>query len=93
MRRVVLFKKKDGADRDAFVAALSVLQSLDQRMTEMDTWWVSINPDAEGMWDAALVADFASASNLRAYEVHPEHAAAGSAIAELSEFAVFDSAD
>ena len=93
MRRVVLFRRKDGASEADFAAALAGLQTLDQRMDEMQTWWLEVNPGAEGMWDAALIADFADVASLRRYEGHPEHVAAGGAVAAVSDFAVFDSAE
>lgn len=93
MRRVVLFKKKSEAEAEAFASALANLSSLDQRMSEMSTWWLQVNPGPEGMWDAALIADFSDAEALRRYENHPEHVAAGTAVAAVSEFAVFDSKD
>lgn len=93
MRRVVLFKKKMDADPEAFGAALAALKTLDQRMTGMTSWWLEMNPGPEGMWDAALIADFPDTTALRAYEGHPEHVAAGTAVAQVSEFAVFDSAE
>lgn len=92
MRRVVLFRCKDGASQADFTAALENLRSLDQRMTQMQSWWLEVNPGAEGLWDAALIADFPDIATLREYENHPEHVAAGTAVAAVSEFAVFDSA-
>ena len=92
MRRVVLFKKKSDAQAQDFAAALAALQTLDQRMSGMTSWWLEINPGPEGMWDAALIADFPSVDALLAYEGHPEHVAAGTAVAAVSDFAVFDSA-
>ena len=93
MRRVVLFKKKADADPQAFAAALAGLQTLDQRMSEMTSWWLEVNPGPEGMWDAALIADFPDVATLRRYEVHTEHASAATAVAAVSEFAIFDSAE
>lgn len=90
MRRVVLFKRKPEASEADFRAAIAGLEVLDQKMSEMDTWWVACNPGAEGMWDAALVADFADVATCKAYEVHPEHVAAATAVGAVSEFAVFD---
>lgn len=92
MRRVVLFKKKPDADLQEFTTALSNLSTLDQRMSGMSTWWLEINPGPDGMWDAGLVADFADIDTLRGYESHPEHVAAATAVAAVSDFAVFDSA-
>lgn len=91
MRRVVLFRRKADASEVDFAHALAHLQTLDERMDEMQSWWLEVNPGGEGMWDAALVADFADAEALRRYEGHPEHVAAGTAVAAVSEFAVFDS--
>jgi chitodextrinase len=91
MRRVVLFRKKAEADPAVFEAAIGGLVVLDQKMTEMTTWWVSVNQGAEGMWDAALVADFVDVEALRRYEQHPSHVEAATAVGEVSEFAVFDS--
>lgn len=91
MRRVVLFRKKAEVNDADFHAALAVLQSLDRRMSEMTSWWVEGNSGVEGMWDAALVADFPDVAACKAYEVHPEHvAAAGGMGGVCSEFAVFD---
>lgn len=92
MRRVVLFRCKEGASQADFAAALADLKTLDQRMTEMQTWWLEVNPGGEGLWDAALIADFPDVATLRQYENHPEHVAAGTAVAAVSDFAVFDSA-
>ena len=93
MRRVVLFKKKSDADAAEFASALANLQTLDQRMTGMTSWWLEINAGTDGMWDAALIADFPSVDALRAYEQHDEHVKAGTAVAAVSDFAVFDTAD
>jgi len=93
MRRVVLFKKKADADPQSFATALEHLQTLDQRMSEMSTWWLETNPGHEGMWDAALIADFADVDTLRRYESHVQHMEAATAVAEVSDFAVFDSRD
>ena len=93
MRRVVLFKKKADADLQAFTSALGHLQTLDKRMAEMNTWWLEINPGPEGMWDAALVADFTDVDSLHRYENHEQHIQAATAVAAVSDFAVFDSRD
>jgi hypothetical protein len=90
MRRVVLFKRKAEADPQQFQAALANLQTLDQRMPGLDSWWLEINAGRDGLWDAALVADFPDEAALRAYEQHPMHVEAGGAVAAVSEFAVFD---
>jgi hypothetical protein len=45
------------------------------------------------MWDAALIADFADVDTLRRYESHVQHVEAATAVAEVSDFAVFDSRD
>ena len=47
----------------------------------------------EGLWDGALIADFPDIATLRQYEVHPEHVAAATAVAVVSDFAVFDSTE
>lgn len=91
MRRIVLFRRKADASEVDFTAALSNLKTLDERMSEMQSWWLEVNPGGDAMWDAALIADFTDVEALRRYEVHPEHVAAGSAVAAVSEFAVFDS--
>jgi hypothetical protein len=91
MRRLVLFRRLPEASEADFLAAIDGLRVLDQSMTEMDSWWVSANPGGEGKWDAALVADFADEAACRAYEVHPAHVAAASAVGPVAEFAVFDS--
>ena len=93
VRRVVLFKCKQDADPQEFAAALTHLSSLNLRMTEMSSWWLEVNPGPEGMWDAALIADFADVETLRQYESHPQHVEAATAVAAVSEFAVFDSAN
>jgi len=93
MRRVVLFKKKAEADPEDFASALGHLQTLDTRMSEMSTWWLEINPGPEGMWDAALIADFNNVDTLRRYESHAQHVEAATAVAAVSDFAVFDSRD
>lgn len=92
MRRVVLFKCKQEADPQAFAAALAHLSTLNERMSEMSSWWLEVNPGPEGIWDAALIADFADVETLRRYENHPHHLEAATAVANVSEFAVFDSA-
>lgn len=91
MRRVVLFRKKPEADVEAFVSAIGGLEVLDRTMTEMSLWWVSCNAGVDGRWDAALVADFVDEVALRGYENHPDHVAAATVVAGVSEFAVFDS--
>ena len=91
MKRVVLFRRKPDADVDAFISAIAGLEVLDQSMTEMDTWWVSSNVGVPGMWDAALVADFADADAVHRYENHPDHVAAATVVGGVAEFAVFDS--
>ena len=93
MRRVVLFKRKVDSDIPEFTAALAKLKTLDQRMSGMTTWWLQMNIGNEGMWDAALVADFDDLDALRAYESDQEHVKAATSVAAVSEFAVFDSAD
>lgn len=90
VRRVVLFRAKPEAEEADFVAALRDLQTLDQRMSGMTSWWVDIHPNREGMWDAVLVADFESPEVVSEYEVHPEHARVASVIGQLSDFAIFD---
>jgi len=93
MRRVVLFKRKADARPEDFASALAGLQSLDQRMSEMTSWWLEVNPGGDGMWDAALIADFPDTATQRRYEGHDEHVKAGTAVAAVSDFAVFDSAE
>ncbi len=93
MRRVVLFKCKPDADPKEFAAALARLKTLDERMSVMNTWWLEVNPGPDGMWDAALIADFTDIETLRRYESHPEHVEAATAVAGVSEFAIFDSAE
>ncbi len=93
MRRVVLFKCKPNADPQAFAAALAHLKTLDKRMSDMNSWWLEVNPGPDGMWDAALIADFPDIETLRRYENHPEHVEAATAVAGVSEFAIFDSAE
>ena len=90
MRRVVLFRKKPEASEAEFRSAIAGLEVLDQKMSEMSTWWVACHPGGEGMWDAALVADFADTAACKAYEVHPEHVAAATVVGGVAEFAVFD---
>lgn len=91
MRRVVLFKKKDGADAAAFEAAVAGLAELDEHIAVIDGWWVQSNQGREGMWDAAIVGDFADAAAIRAYEEHERHVAAATAMVALADYAVFDS--
>ena len=91
MRRIVLFKRKIDAEPQDFQNALANLQTLNQRMPGLESWWVAINAGRDGLWDAALVADFPDEKALRAYEEHPQHVEAGTAVAAVSEFAVFDS--
>ena len=91
MRRIVLFRKKSQASEGDFRAAIAGLEVLDEKMSEMSTWWVSCNPGVADMWDAALVADFPDADACKAYEVHPQHVAAAAVVGIVSEFAVFDS--
>lgn len=91
MRRVVLFKLKADADAAEFVASLETLQTLDERILEMKTWSLEICVGREGLWDACLIADFDDFEALHRYENHPEHVAAGGAVAAVSDFAVFDS--
>ncbi len=93
MRRVVLFKCKPDADTQEFAAALVHLKTLNERMSEMSTWWLEVNLGPEGMWDAALIADFADVETLRRYENHPQHVEAATAVAGISDFAIFDSAE
>jgi hypothetical protein len=45
------------------------------------------------MWDAALIADFNDVDTLRRYESHVQHVEAATAVAAVSDFAVFDSRD
>lgn len=91
MRRIVLFKKKADADPAAFEAAVAGLQQLDQHITVIDAWWVESNQGAEGMWDAAIVGEFADRAAVTAYEEHPRHVEAATAMVALADYAVFDS--
>lgn len=91
MKRVVLFKRKADADSTEFVRALENLQTLNQRVHDMSSWSLDICAGREGLWDACLIADFDDTDALHRYESHPEHVAAGGAVAAVSEFAVFDS--
>jgi len=91
MRRVVLFKRKPDADPAAFEAAILALQQLDGHIDEIDGWWVESNAGNEGMWDAAIVGDFADAAAIKAYGDHPLHVEAATAVAAVADFAVFDS--
>jgi hypothetical protein len=91
VRRVVLFKKKPDADPAAFAAAVAALAQLDRHVEVIDGWWVQENQGHEGMWDAAIVGDFADASAVKAYEEHPKHVEAATAAVAVADYAVFDS--
>lgn len=90
MKRVVLFKCKADAATMDFIQALKNLKTLNERVTEMDSWWLEMSVGRDGLWDACLIADFSDAAALQRYENHPAHVAAGEAVAAVSEFAVFD---
>ena len=93
IKRVVLFKKKSEASQNDFVEALKDLETLNSHVTEMASWYVSVNPGNQGLWDAVLIADFEDSEKLSTYNNHPKHVEVGAAIAGFSDFAVFDSTD
>lgn len=90
MRRVVMFKKKSDAQWAEFDAALAGLVTLDQHMSEMDSWWVTTRDSGGSAWDGVLIADFADLDALSRYENHPKHVEVATGVAAVSEFAVFD---
>lgn len=93
MRRIVLFRRKDGADLDAFTSALQGLSKLNADIPDIDMWWVAVAPNSTDSWDAALVADFPDAEAMEGFDNHPAHVKVATAISAVSDFAVFNTVD
>lgn len=93
MRRIVLFRRKNGADAQAFDSALKALSTLDSKISGIDMWWVAVAPSTTDAWDAALIADFPSIEAMEAYDQHPAHVQVATAVGEVSDFAVFNTPD
>ena len=74
LRHVVLFKWKDGITTEQTQAVVDRLGRLPGQIPQIAAY--SLGPDAglsEGAADFAVVADFASVEDWRAYLEHPEH--------------------
>lgn len=74
LRHVVLFQWKAGVTDEQVQAVIDGLARLPTEIPEIAAY--SVGHDAgltEGAWDFAVVADFASAADWRAYLAHPAH--------------------
>ena len=76
LRHVAMFRLKPDAPEDAARGLEEGLFLIAQTIEQIAAY--SYGPDLglrEGNWDFAVVADFASADDFRAYAEHPDHQA------------------
>jgi hypothetical protein len=81
IRHVVSWKLNavdDAGKAAAFDAISGALNPLAARIPQIQTLRVARNMAfAESNWDVVLIADYNSVEDLEAYQVHPDHVAAG----------------
>lgn len=87
IKHVVLFKFKNPADLPEKAEKLaSIKQSLEQLVNsvpELLRMEVGLNSNPNESYDLALISDFNSWDDLKAYVVHPEHQKVGAVIREI----------
>lgn len=76
IRHVVLMQFHEGTDPATVQALTDGLRALPERIPELVDYRVGPDLDlAEGSWDFAVSADFASVDDFRTYRDHPDHQA------------------
>jgi hypothetical protein len=89
IKHIVLFKFRENlpsAEKKTKLESIKAdLEALTSKVGTLNKMEVGINTNSEEEYDLALISEFNSMDDLKAYAVHPEHVKAGAVIREILE--------
>ncbi len=89
IKHIVLFKFREdlpaAEKKTKLINIKADLEALTSKVETLNKMEVGLNVNADEEYDLALISEFNSMKDLKAYAVHPEHLKAAAAIREILE--------